>query len=152
MVERQCEHCTALNLSVVNEDSKDDLSLSHDTKRNPNIFPEDNESNSSLYAGTSPPEAYKGGSAAARKDRLEKTSHAPKDEEKGGDSSKPSPVGVFHGSLNKLRLEAFGLWVRTGRQSLRHAVRIKTDFRNSTDSMRLHPHRPFHVLGRSLPR
>ncbi|KAL8719119.1 MAG: hypothetical protein Q9225_003831 [Loekoesia sp. 1 TL-2023] len=35
------------------------------------------------------------------------------DEEKGGQDGPPQPVGFFSKSLNKVRLEVFGLWART---------------------------------------
>ena len=38
--------------------------------------------------------------------------------EKGGPAGgPPQPVPVFHSSLNKLRLQVFGLWLRTGKTS-----------------------------------
>lgn len=40
-----------------------------------------------------------------------------KDQEKGDGEGPPQPVGIWHPSLKKLRLEVFGLWARTGTPS-----------------------------------
>ena len=92
MAGRQCDHCQQLNEAFNKLDGKD---------RN---------SGSDATLGTQhrpPSEQSNNGSDVGEDEK-------PKDGGERGDAKEPpSPVGILHKSLSKLRLQVFGLWART---------------------------------------
>ena len=152
MPERQCKHCAALNRSVHDEDPRNDSSLKSEESSHQPALGSGHQTYGFPDFGNTHVGTRQNGSVVTGNGHLEKNDKSETDEEKGGDTGPPAPVGLFHSSLGKLRLEILGLWARTGRLSLTNATRMTTDCKSSTDFMRLYSFRPLHVLGRPLPR
>ena len=61
-------------------------------------------------------EESKGTEDHSSNDRLASEERSADGGEKGKDSAPPKPVGFWDKSMNKVRLQVFGLWTRTGEQ------------------------------------
>ena len=119
MAERlQCPHCAELNQVICNHEQSKEPSLNTSEHIDGNESPlfVGGETTGYRHSGQTP-DGHQNGSAETSNGHLEKNGESEKDEEKGSEQGPPHAVGVFHSSLNKLRLEVFGLWARTGRVS-----------------------------------
>lgn len=115
MAGRQCEQCAALNRSLNNEDQPNDSPVKREASRPGFLFPSGRRTDDTPDSADTRVGTHQNGSAVTSNGSSEKSGHPDKDEEKGGESDPPEPVGLFHSSLSKVRLQILGLWARTGR-------------------------------------
>ncbi len=118
MAEKQCESCAALNSSVNNDPRNPGSPSKTADDLHPDLFADDDELKKSPKPANAWAESQQHNGAAIGNNDAEKSGESEKDEEKGEESGPPAPVGFFHSSLSKVRLEVFGLWARMGESTI----------------------------------